>query len=161
MADTDPSDPLRHLAPEKARALEVLLTGGTVAAAAKAAKRSERTVHYWLKTIEFDSIMQDTINAVVRRTRLKLSLMADRALAVIDEGLNEYESDVKNKQARAKRKRVPLSLRRMFARDVFEFMGMADRKIDPAGESIDEAKLEAALRARGWVRREDMEASGA
>ena len=153
MSDSDERLPTLPL--DRQKALEVLLLGGTIADAARAAGKAERTVRYWMRTVEFDAVFRDTQRAALTRCRLRLAVMAEKALDVIDECMDPFEKEVNNKQAKAKRRRIPMALRRAAARDTLELLGLTDRKAvqeDP----LNEAELEAALRARGWVKREEV-----
>lgn len=146
----------------------MLIVGGTVAEAARAAGKSERSVRYWMRTVEFDAVFKDTRQAALTRARLRLAVMTDNALEVLAECLEPFErprviptrAKVKGKRKRGEEpRRVPLSLRRVAARDVLEMIGLGSKK-DEDLAPVDEAKIEAALRRAGWVKRDELQEAG-
>jgi hypothetical protein len=81
------------LSAQQDQALEYLLTGSTVTAAAAAAGVDRSTVHRWLRAdVRFATQYERRRRELVEATEARLLMLADRAVGVVEQALADGDS---------------------------------------------------------------------
>ena len=154
-----------HLAPEpveipgltplQARALAMTLAGESQIDIAKALDVARVTILKWSRLPEFEAQLRAFRNSVVGHARTKLALLANGAVKAYEECLEaEYLPGI---DAEKRRQFTAASVRVQVASQVLDRLGVTAERAaeDVLANHRSPAELEAALRARGWVHRDD------
>ncbi|MCD6552444.1 MAG: helix-turn-helix domain-containing protein [Anaerolineae bacterium] len=82
-----------NVTPKQRKAIEALLTTGSVAAAAKAAGVSRQTLYRWRKDTDFQDALRDAEREALQALSRSLVRLAEKATRTLEEMMESAERD--------------------------------------------------------------------
>lgn len=85
---------IKNLTPKQSRALEILISGGSVVQAAETAKVSRGTIYAWLDQAEFINAMNDTKAKAMDQLAIALMALGGKAIKTLDTAMEDPRAGV-------------------------------------------------------------------
>lgn len=116
------ADASSKLSVEQAKALEVILAGGSVDEAAEASEVHERTVYRWLNSASFQEALNEIKAGIVARAKMRGAALLDGAVDACQDCVQPVYPHVLKKRQRGTLN--PQMVRLAAAREIFERFGL-------------------------------------